>query len=175
MPLIGPMLQLEPRGVPMKNQAAIRFKYPSDLEKPERLSVYSWNRELQKWSSIVSKRDSSTNTVIAGIRYFDLYALIYDNVAPVITPIFPKRKSSTSNQTPKLAAVVRDTGMDVDDERVTFFVDKEEYQAEYDPDRNLATVKIETPLSKGYHSFYVVAYDYAGNKTQSPKVTFRIR
>lgn len=175
MPLIGPMVQLGPRGVPMKNKAAIRFQYPADLENPERLNVYIWNRISEKWSPIASKPEPDTNTVVAGISYFDLFALIYDNVAPVITPIFPKRNSSTSNTTPKLAATIRDTGMDVDDEKVTFYVDNNPYTADYDPDRNVATLKIETPLSKGSHSFYVVAADYAGNRTQSTKIIFRIR
>jgi hypothetical protein len=175
LPLIGPMVQIGPRGVPMKNKAGIRFRYPADLEKPERLSIYIWNRVSQKWSPIASKRDPSSNTIIAGIGYFDLFALIYDNVAPVISPIFPKRNSSTTNETPKLAATIRDSGMDVDDEKVTFFIDEVAYNADYDPDRNVAMVKIEEPLRKGSHSFYVVAYDYAGNKTQSTKITFRIK
>lgn len=175
LPVIGPMLQIGPRGVPMKNKAAIRFHYPADLEKPERLNIYIWNRVSERWSPIGSKRDFSTNTVVAGVGYFDLYALIYDNVSPVITSIFPKRNSSTTNPTPKLAATIRDSGMDVDDEKVTFFVDNVAYKADYDPDRNVASVKIDTPLSKGYHSFYVAAYDYAGNKTESTKINFRIK
>ena len=175
LPIIGSMVQLGPRGVPMKNKAAIRFHYPPGIEKPERLNVYVWNRGSEKWSPIASKRDTSNRTVTAGIGYFDLYAMIDDNVPPTISPIFPKRYSSTSNNMPKLAATVRDAGLDVDDERVTFYIDNLPHTAEYDPDRNLATLKLDTPLLKGHHTFYVIAYDYAGNKTESAKITFRIK
>ncbi|MGH9856793.1 MAG: hypothetical protein ACRD4B_03015, partial [Acidobacteriota bacterium] len=98
-----------------------------------------------------------------------------DNVAPRISSIFPKTRSTTRNQSPILAVQIRDSGMDVDDEKVTFYVDGIPQSAEYDPDRNVATSKVNRVLRRGSHSFYAVAYDYAGNKTQSRKVTFRVK
>jgi hypothetical protein len=65
--------------------------------------------------------------------------------------------------------------MDVDDEKVTFVVDGIAHEAEYDPDRNLAKLQIEQPLKKGTHRFWVVAYDWGGNRTESKHVTFRVR
>ena len=94
---------------------------------------------------------------------------------PVIRNVFPKRNSVTSNDTPKLAALVSDAGMDIDDEKVTFFIDGVPHVADYDPDRNLATFQVEQPLHKGYHRFSVEAFDWGGNKTVSPRVTFRVR
>jgi len=175
LPLIGPMLQLGPRGVPMKKDAVLKFSYPASVDHPEKLSIYQWDRTTQSWRSLPAPVDRATRTVQTKIEVFDLYGLIYDNVPPVITPIFPKRNSSTKNQTPYLAATVRDTGMDINDEKVTFVVDGVPHGAEYDPDRNLASLKIETPLRKGTHRFWVIAYDYGDNKTESRHVTFRVK
>ncbi|PWT90025.1 MAG: hypothetical protein C5B54_07910, partial [Acidobacteria bacterium] len=73
------------------------------------------------------------------------------------------------------AAAIHDVGMEVNDEKVTFYVDGIAHAAEYDPDRDLATLKIEKELRRGYHKFWVVAYDWAGNKSQSTHTTFRVR
>jgi len=175
LPLIGPMLQLGPRGLPLDKGGNLDFQYPDTVTHPERLSVYRWDRAAQRWKSLPSQVNRSAKTVQARISYFDLFALIYDNMPPGITPIFPKRGSVTRNDTPVLAASIRDLGMDVDDEKVTFFVDGEPYQAEYDPDRNTASAKITNPLRKGYHKFSVLAFDYGGNRSQSSTITFRVK
>lgn len=175
LPVIGPMLQLGPRGLPLQKKSVLMFHYPSEIEHPERLSVYRWDRGRQKWRCLVSTVDTKNREVGTSISYLDLYALIYDNMAPTTSPVFPRRGSVTRNQTPKLAMEIRDAGMDVNDGRVTFFVDGHAYQADYDPDRNLATAAVDVPLKKGYHKFYAVAYDWGGNRTQSTKITFRVR
>ncbi|HSE43297.1 MAG TPA: M23 family metallopeptidase [Acidobacteriota bacterium] len=173
--LVGPMVEFGPRGLPLKKDANLRFNFPANTLHPERLSIYRWNRFTQKWQSLPSKVNIAHQTVETEISYLDLYALIYDNVAPVIKQIFPRKNSTTRNETPKLAAEIRDSGMDVNDEKIVFYVDGIAYPAEYDPDRNLATVKIEKPLKKGSHSFRVTAEDWAGNPTESKKVFFRVR
>ncbi len=175
MYLVGPMLELGPRGLPLKKSAGLRFHYPSGTAHPERLSIYRWNRFSQRWESLPSTVNLASCSVQTRISYLDLYALLYDNVAPVITQIFPRRNSSTHNNTPKLAAQVWDTGMDINDEKLFFYVDGVRFAAEYDPDRNLATLKVEKPLRKGTHSFRVVAEDSAKNRTESRKVYFRVK
>ncbi len=175
LPLIGPMLQLGPRGLPMKKDAVLRFTYPKSVTHPEKLSIYKWDRARERWNSLPAPVDRATRTVQTKIDILDLYALIYDNVPPVITPIFPRRNSSTKNETPLLAATVRDAGMDIDDEKITFVIDGVAHPAEYDPDRNVASLKIETPLRKGTHRFWVIAYDYGNNRTESKHVTFRVK
>lgn len=172
---IGPMLQLSPRGLALRKKASLAFQYPSAVIHPERLSIYRWSRSNQAWESLPSTVNKNLRTVETRIGYLDLYALIYDNVPPRISYIFPRKNSITRNDTPKLAAEIRDAGMDVDDERVTFYVDDHPYPAEYDPDRNTATLKMSQPLKKGYHRFSVVAHDWAGNKTIAKNVTFRVR
>jgi hypothetical protein len=173
--LVGPMVELGPRGLPLKRRAELRFNFPEGTLHPERLSIYRWNRFIQRWQSLPSSVNVANRTVATQITYLDLYALLYDNVAPVIKQIFPRKNSTTRNDTPKLAAEIRDSGMDVNDEKILFFVDGIPYPAEYDPDRNVATVKIEKPLKKGNHSFRVVAEDWAGNRTESTKVFFRVK
>jgi hypothetical protein len=172
---VGSLLQLNPRGLPFKKDARLSFRYPASTPHPERLSIYRWSRARQKWESLPSVVDRSKHNLTTKISYLELYALLYDNVAPVIRHIFPKRNSSTTNDTPRLAAFVSDYGMDIDDDKVRFFIDGIPHAADYDPDRNLATLKVEQPLHKGYHRFWVEAYDWGGNKTVSQRVTFRIR
>jgi hypothetical protein len=169
------MVELGPRGLPLKKDASLRFNFPANTIHPERLSIYRWNRFTQKWQSLPSRVNAENQIVETGISYLDLYALIYDNVAPVIKQIFPKKDSTTRNDTPKLAAEIRDSGMGVNDDKIVFYVDGIAYPAEYDPDRNLATLKIENPLKKGRHSFRVIAEDWAGNTTESKKIFFRVR
>jgi hypothetical protein len=171
----GPILELGPRGLPLRKRGSLAFRYSSSITEPQKLSVYLWSRSNQRWESLPSIVDTASRTVRTNIRYIDLFALIFDNVPPAITNIFPKRNSVTRNEMPKLAAQIRDTGMDVDDEKITFFVDNKSYAAEYDPDRNLATLQIEEPLAKGTHSFYVVAYDWGGNRTESKKVFWKVK
>ncbi|MCI0411441.1 peptidoglycan DD-metalloendopeptidase family protein [bacterium] len=175
LPLIGPMLQLAPRGLPLKKGTTLSFSYPETVKHPEKLSIYHWNRASQKWESLPSQLNKSSRSVQTKIETFDLYALISDNAAPAITSIFPRKRSATRNPTPLLAVQIRDAGMDVDDEKVTLYVDSIPYQAEYDPDRNTARAKITKPLKKGYHKFFAVAYDYAGNRSQSSPVSFRVK
>lgn len=173
--LVGPILQLGPRGLPMKKSANLKFNYPPTTAHPERLSIYRWNRFSSKWESLPSPVDPASHTVQTRISYLDMYGLLYDNVAPVVTFVFPRKNSSTRNDTPKLAAEVHDTGMDIDDEKVFFYIDGIRYPAEYDPDRNLATYQVEKPLRKGMHSFRVVADDWGKNHTESKKVYFRVK
>lgn len=173
--LVGPMLQLGPRGLPMKKSATLRFNYPSTTVHPERLSIYRWNRFSLRWESLPSPVDQTSRSVQTRISYLDLYALLNDNVAPVVTFVFPRKNSSTRNNTPKLAAEVHDAGMDIDDEKVFFYIDGIKYAAEYDPDRNLATYQVEKPLKKGTHSFRVAADDWGKNRTESKKVYFRVK
>ena len=175
LPLIAPILELGPRGLPFRKPGILSFTYPRDFSNPEKLSIYIWNRTSQSWQSLPSNVNAATQTIEARISHLDLFALIFDNVAPKISAIFPKPRSVTRNQTPVLAVHVRDAGMDVDDQKVTLFVDGVPYPAEYDPDRNVASAKINRSLKPGTHKFYAVAYDYAGNQTQSPAITFRIR
>ncbi|HEY7162408.1 MAG TPA: hypothetical protein VH815_14170, partial [Acidobacteriota bacterium] len=173
--MVGPMLQLGPRGLPMKKSAILQFNYPASTLHPERLSIYRWNRFSLKWESLPAPVDTVSHSVQTKISYLDLYALLYDNVPPVVNFVFPRKNSSTRNETPKLAAEVRDTGMDIDDEKVFFYIDGLKYSAEYDPDRNLATYQVEKPLRKGTHSFRVVASDWGKNITESKKVLFRVK
>ncbi|HSP07357.1 MAG TPA: hypothetical protein VLR94_09275, partial [Acidobacteriota bacterium] len=172
---VGSLLQLGPRGLPLKKDGSLSFRFPVDTVHPERLSIYRWSRAEQRWQSQPSVVNAAAHTVTTQISYMDLYALLYDNVAPVIKNVFPKRNSVTSNQTPKLAAFVSDVGMEIDDEKVTFFIDGVPHSADYDPDRNLASLKVEQPLHRGYHRFWVEAFDWGGNRTVSQKVTFRVR
>ncbi|MCI0613673.1 M23 family metallopeptidase [bacterium] len=173
--LVGPMLQLGPRGLPMKKNATLQFNYPATTVHPERLSIYRWNRFSLKWESLPAPVNTASHSVQTRISYLDLYALLYDNVPPVVNFVFPRKNSSTRNDTPKLAAEVRDTGMDVDDEKVFFYIDGIKYVADYDPDRNLATYQVEKPLNKGTHSFRVVADDWGKNRTESKKIYFRVK
>jgi hypothetical protein len=173
--MVGPMLQLGPRGLPLKKSATLKFNYPSNTLHPEKLSIYRWNRFSTKWESLPAPVDTASHSVQTKISYLDLYALLYDNVAPVVTFVFPRKNSSTRNDTPKLAAEVHDAGMDIDDEKVFFYIDGIKYAAEYDPDRNLATYQVEKPLRKGTHSFRVVASDWGKNVTESRKVYFRVK
>ena len=175
LPLIAPILELGPRGLPLKKSATLSFQYPPNFADPEKLSIYQWSRTAQTWQSLPSKLSRGTQTVEAKIDSLDLFALIYDNVAPRISTIFPKPRSSTRNASPVLAVHVRDTGMDIDDGKISLYVDGIPYAAEYDPDRNTATAKVTGVLRSGNHSFYAVAYDYAGNKTQSATINFRVR
>jgi hypothetical protein len=172
---VGSLIQFGPRGLPLKRKGSLVFNYPQTVDHPERLSIYTWNRSKQTWQSLPSTVNRGAHTVETQIVYLDLYALIYDNVPPKMRYVFPARNSKTRNETPKLAVEIHDAGMDVDDEKVTFYLDGAAKSAEYDPDRNLATYKVEKPLRKGLHSFYAVAYDWAGNKSVSNRVLFRIR
>jgi hypothetical protein len=173
--MVGPMLQFGPRGLPMKKSATLKFNYPSNTPHPEKLSIYRWSRFSLKWESLPSPVDLASHSVQTRISFLDLYALLYDNVAPVVTFVFPRKNSSTRNDTPKLAAEVHDAGMDIDDEEVFFYIDGIKYAADYDPDRNLATYQVEKPLKKGTHSFRVVASDWGKNVTESKKVYFRVK
>jgi len=175
LPVIGSALQLTPRGTPLNQDATLQFRYSGNVVSPQRLGVYRWDRSTEKWKPLASHMDAPAKTVEAKISYFDLYALILDNVPPVITPIFPKRKTVTSDPTPVFTAGILDAGSDVDDERVTFYIDGKAYAAEYDPDRNTATLKITDSIRKGYHKFSVKAYDFAGNQSRSSITTFRIK
>ncbi|HET6266830.1 MAG TPA: peptidoglycan DD-metalloendopeptidase family protein [Acidobacteriota bacterium] len=175
LPLVGSAVQIGPRGLPLNQKATLTFKYPESFAHPEKLSIYYWDHSGERWVSMPAPVDQSSPTVSASITYLDLYALIYDNVPPTISPLFPRKGSRTSNRTPKLSAFVWDAGMLIDDDRMRFFVDGVAHTPDYDPDRNLATFTMTSPLSKGTHSLRIVAYDYGGNKTESPHIYFTVR
>lgn len=175
LPTIGSMLQLSPRGLPLKNHATLSINYPRSVQHPEKLSIYYWDRAGLKWTSLPSPVNPKTRSVQTRIDTLDLYALLYDNVPPVITSMTPRRGSRISDPMPVLSAIVRDQGMEIDDTKLVFYVDSVASIAEYDPDRDLATLAITQPLTQGAHTFRVVASDYAGNKTYSPKITFYVR
>lgn len=177
LPFVTPPFNIEPLGEPLRRPALLQLSSP---EYAPDTGLYHWDPFVYGWRFLGSVFSENTapaappapgeagppapNFVSISILHFDTYAVLKDEVPPVIYApgVFRKR----------MAILITDVGMGVNDERVFVTLNGKPVAGDYDPDR--AWFLTDLPYSKfvGKGKLKVVVFDRGGNRAQK---TFSLR
>lgn len=162
---VGDAYQIYPQDIPFKGSATVRLKYPETDLLPDKLGVYRKGRN--GWSFNGNSLDESNYTISCNLSSFGTFALIRDEVPPVVEIKYPLNNHRITSRRPTFTAVVYDELSGVADERsIVMKIDGEEVIAEFDPETKAIKYKPDEPLLPGNHVFSVRAYDNSKNETE---------
>jgi hypothetical protein len=169
-----------PPGLPMKSPAF--FFYPDDrvfqkratvsidlpeAEESESIGLYRLNRRGD-WSFVGRHGGESHGAIGARVRSFSTFALLEDQIAPVVWKVRPGDGSRTRERRPVLSAKVRDVGSGIGrEEDVILILDGHTLISRYDPQVEAVLFRPRESLALGVHLLEVVARDRAGNESRA--------
>ena len=119
--------------------------------------------------------ESKTHSMTAQIIYPSIYAILQDNIYPVISDLSPEAGRTVSASHATLSAIIKDVGKGVDESTIRMTLDGKSVDGEYDPDRYKFTYQLTKNLSSGKHALTVQASDKAGNPAKTQTVTFFVK
>jgi hypothetical protein len=161
-PTIGHAYRFEPTTIPFRQMAQVHLKVPPGQES-SRLGVYELTDK--GWAFVWNDVDSIRNTVWAGVRNFSVYALLEDNVAPMVEIREPLDGTITPSL-PTIRVVLSDSMSGIPmEELITFELDQQAMIFEYDPEEDTAIGLLRRPLAPGNHALVVRVKDTSGNET----------
>lgn len=163
LPVIGEVYDLRPAGIPLEKKAILRLRYPATIADPKKLGIFWWDAIKKTWYFSDDQIDQKTRTVKADIIYPSVYALLQDNVQPVIADVGVHPGTSVAVQQAWLSARITDTGKGIDDTSIVMTLDGKRVNGEYDPDRFLYKYPLTGALAPGRHTVTIQAADLAGN------------
>lgn len=171
-PAVGPIFELQPQDIPLKESGELEIKYPPVDSLPEKLGIYI--RGKNGWKFVGNRLDRNRGTVQARVSKLGAFTLIRDTVPPSVVIAFPANGTVSSNRQPTLRARVFDLLSGIASERsIVMKLDQVPVIAEYDPENQTITYTPETPLASGEHTLSVWATDNCNNTTLV-KVRFNI-
>jgi hypothetical protein len=169
-----------PPGLPLKSPAF--FFYPDDrvfqgratismllpeTEKNQRIGLYRLNQQGD-WSFIGHHSGERHGAIEARVRSFSTFALLEDQVAPLIWRVRPEDGSPTKERCPVLSAKVRDVGSGIGrEEDVVMILDGQILISQYDPPIEAVFFRSRESLALGQHLLEVVVRDRAGNESRA--------
>lgn len=170
-----------PPGLPMKSPAF--FLYPNDcvfdglatvfmapsegVEGNDRMGLYRLSRD-GKWRYVGHISDGPAGAIGARVRAFSTFALLEDQIAPLIWRVRPKDGSQTRRRRPTLSAKVKDVGSGIgQEENVILVLDGQTLISQYDPPVEAVFHKPKEHLALGEHLLEILVRDRAGNQTRA--------
>ena len=169
-----------PPGLPMKSP--VFFLYPDDCifqrratvwlilpeeEANERIGLYRLSRD-GNWSFVGRISDQMEGAIGAQVRSFSTFALLEDQISPLVWRIRPRDGSRTQERRPVLSAKVRDVGSGIGrEEDVIMILDGHTLISEYDPPVEAVLFRPRESLALGEHLLEVVVRDRAGNESRA--------
>jgi hypothetical protein len=121
------------------------------------------------------RMESKTHSLSAQIIYPSIYAILQDNVHPVISDLSPENGRTVSASHSALSAIIKDLGKGVDESTLIMTLDGKRVDGEYDPDRDKLTYRLTKTLSSGKHSLTIQASDKAGNPAKTQTAIFFVK
>ena len=157
----------EPSDVPFDRSATILLRYPQDFPNPEKLAVYAVD-EKEAYKFMGNAIDRSSRTVSAQVRHFSSYALLLDEIAPVISDLHPGEGARTRRRRPVLSAHIQDFGSGIGgEEDIIVRLDSQRLISEYDPPMDAVRYPVRHPLAPGTHRLEVIVRDRCGNEASA--------
>ncbi|MCZ6631773.1 MAG: M23 family metallopeptidase [bacterium] len=144
--------------------AEIALGYPETFDRPEKLGVY--RKKKEKWEFLDNRLDRDGRTLSAKVKHFSTYALLLDEVPPVVRGLVPRSGGTVQERRPQLMATIRDSisgiGRETD---ISMTLDGKTMIFEYDPEEDRIVSRPKNPLGSGQHVLRVVVKDMCGNET----------
>lgn len=171
--LVGTAYRLMPDDVAFQ-EAEIAFVYPRDHPDANKLGIYEWNAR-KGWVFVDMGRDSTLGVITGKVKTFGVFALLYDNVPPTISNVFPPHGTVLSARQPKVVVHVTDGYSGIwREEDMVVQIDGKPLIVEYDPEEDRMVARPRQPLMPGSHRLEIVVRDISGNESRRT-TTFEIK
>jgi hypothetical protein len=165
-----------PAGCPLDKKGNIRIQYPEDVKNPQKLGIFWWDSIKKTWYFMDDQREPQTRSLTAEIIYPSIYAILQDNLNPVISDLIPADGSTGAvANLSELSAIISDVGKGIDEASIVMKLDGKTVDGEYDPDRDKYAYPLTKTLKAGTHTISVQAADKAGNLAKSRSSTFTVK
>ena len=175
LPVVGEVYDFRPAGCPLEKQGTIRIQYPANVADPKKLGVFWWDMIKKRWYFMDDTVEPQTHSLTADIIYPSVYAILQDNVNPVISDLVPASGNTIPASPGELSAIIKDVGKGVDEKSIVMQLDGKRVDGEYDPDRDKYAYPLTKALKSGKYTLTVQAIDKAGNPAKTQSSTFTIQ
>lgn len=167
LPMKSRAFSLYPNDFVFREAASVFLKAPQEEEENHRIGLYRLTRH-GKWSFVGRITGEGDGTIGARVRNFSTFALLEDQIPPVIWRLRPGEKSRTRQRRPVLSAKLRDMGSGIGrEEDVLLRLDGQTLISRYDPPVEAVLARPERPLDLGEHLLEAVVCDRAGNESRA--------
>lgn len=162
---LTPVYTLSPRDIPFARDLRISIDLPNTKLAPEKLAIYR-NRN-GSWSFEGNERERDRNALRATIKSAGSFAILADQIPPVIANVTPSKGASIRDSRPWIRFEARDnlSGFG-SDEHLQMTIDGQWVPVEYDPDLRQAKARPRWNLDPGKHTVAIVARDVCGNESR---------
>ena len=164
--------QLNPQEIPLAGNIQIQWQIPENEIATKQIAIYRWSRR-DFWKILTPFTCVDDTLIQAPSDELGIFALIRDDVAPQLEPVYPLDDAVVSTTTPNLVVQIGDILSGFEEEGIKMFLDGEQVISEYDPDARKVKYKVRDPLAIGEHYLTTEVKDRAGNLTIK-RITFRI-
>lgn len=156
LPRLGKAYRIWPEASPIDEPVQIRFPFPKDARRPERVDIYllagsGWTRQPTKRVG---------NELEIATQRFGTFAALEDTVEPSVQIISPEEGAHTARR-PTIRANVSDIGSGIANIRIT--ANGKWLLAEYDPEAGSVRWAEDEDLPTGDVTIRVEAKDNVGN------------
>jgi hypothetical protein len=164
IPYLTPVWLVNPSDIPLAGEINLQWKIPEGEDTFKQIGIYRWTRR-DYWKILRPFKISDNGWITAPTDELGHFALIRDDVPPVVYPVRPKDETIVSASISKLVVSVSDMLSGFNDTDIRMFLDNEPVITEFDPDARKIIYWIREPLNEGQHHMTVEARDRAGNLT----------
>lgn len=153
-----------PQDIPLKGNASISIRVPSDYQNSENLGIYAIGKSGN--ASFLGRR-SEGDMLSATTGSLGRYTVLLDTVPPEITLIQPVSEAHITDRMPLISVGFKDTLSGIyGEDHYQFYLDSIRLIVEYDPIYNLGFHQIEEQLDLGPHDLDMIITDQVGNTTR---------
>lgn len=164
LPAVGLGYEFSPDNVPFHGRVHLKLRYPNGYKRAEKLGVYEMKSD-STWSFLDNVLDIESGTVSARISHFSTYALLLDEIPPILVNLSPS--GVIENALPTLSATIRDEGTGIGrEEDIEMTLDGKPLIFEFDPEENRIFVHLDHELAEGAHKLTVSVKDMCGNMSR---------
>ncbi len=153
-----------PQDVPLKGNASISIRMPSDHQNSDKLGVYSIGKSGN--ASFLGRRHEN-DMLSATTGRLGSFTVLLDTIPPEITFIQPSANDHIADRMPLISIGFKDTLSGIyGEDHYRFYLDSTRLIVEYDPIYDLGFHQIEEQLDLGPHDLDIIIIDQVGNTTR---------
>ncbi len=164
--IVGSVIQLEPKEIPFRSNAALRINYPSTEKRTDKLAVYA-NDNDGNWHYLNSYNERVLGRITVSLSSLETVAILRDTIPPEIIRFRPDASNPAAEYRPQIRVWFDDSlsGIGSEDD-IRLFVDGRKVISEWDPIYKYVTFTPEVDMTKGSHTARIVISDRMQNTVE---------
>jgi hypothetical protein len=167
LPMKSQAFSLYPDDFVFEETASVFLSLPQEEEENHRIGLYRLTQH-GKWNFVGRISGEGDGTIGARVKNFSTFALLEDQIPPLIWRLRPEENTRTRQKQPVLSAKLRDMGSGIGrEEDVLLRLDGQKLISQYDPPVETVQARPRRPLALGEHLLEVVVRDRAGNESRA--------